>query len=532
MGDSEAGIEAGKTSAGFQCRTVVGPAVVTIHGEEPFAVTQIVLLGDEASGMLLCFDAVRTEPVVVRVGWQTDDDWTGVFEGRPIASWSIATGQRELTVRPLEPADASWLSDMPMEALPVPMLAALVRTIRILEVQDREPFNLEDCEPVEYVVAFVSIESGLVFGLGYWFGFSDILDESKEVFWRQDGAWQEAVPSNSPRWSALAPGPELSLSSQGETWRVRSIHRGMVEMFIAVFDDGGPISSTAALIANVDLETRDMGASDLPVGMADLMLEMHRVKGGHPDDVLIRFCMGTAFVGADTVLSMVLEFDRFRFGDDETRLPSGAWVPVIETSPQPRWPGTNRANFPGPFDLRGSELFRAFTSRSGYPAYHFASVFATSDDALYVGLDAVYRGADLQNQCVASLRGRMSPTSPIEWVQMWLDAYPEITISKVLAPPPRSVEEAIAREHALMATGRERPLAPLPPMEPAPAAVSGPGAAEMIDELDNMMDELGERGAIRAMLESAGVIHLNPHLHAWLDGGPPPSDDSDGIIWG
>ena len=126
----------------------------------------------------------------------------------------------------------------------------------------------------------------------------------------------------------------------------------------------------------------------------------------------------------------------------------------------------------------------------------------------------------------------MSPTSPIEWVQMWLDAYPEITISKVLAPPPTSIEEAIAREHALMATGRDRPLTPLPPMEPAPAAVSGSGVAEMIDELDDMMDELGERGAIRAMLESTGVMHLNPHLHEWLDGGPPPGDDSDGIIWG
>ncbi|NQW73366.1 MAG: hypothetical protein HQ453_11590 [Actinobacteria bacterium] len=164
--------------------------------------------------------------------------------------------------------------------------------------------------------------------------------------------------------------------------------------------------------------------------------------------------------------------------------------------------------------------------------YHFASIFATNDDALYIGLDAVHRGADLQNQYVASLRGRMSPTSPIEWARMWLDAYPEITISKVLAPPPTSIEEAIAREHALMAVGRDRPLTPLPPMEPAPAAKSGSVVAEMIDELDDMMDELGERGAIRAMLESTGVMHLNPHLHEWLDGGPPPGDDSDGIIWG
>lgn len=126
----------------------------------------------------------------------------------------------------------------------------------------------------------------------------------------------------------------------------------------------------------------------------------------------------------------------------------------------------------------------------------------------------------------------MSPATPIEWVRMWLDAYPEITISKVLAPPPPSVEGAIAREHALMATGRERPLAPLPPMEPRPSAAGGSGAAHVIDELDDMMDELGERDAIRAMLESAGVMHLNPHLHGWLDGGPPPIDDTDGIIWG
>jgi hypothetical protein len=49
---------------------------------------------------------------------------------------------------------------------------------------------------------------------------------------------------------------------------------------------------------------------------------------------------------------------------------------------------------------------------------------------------------------------------------------------------------------------------------------------------DATLTELGERGAVRAMLESAGVMHLNPHLHAWLDGGPPPSDDTDGIIWG
>jgi hypothetical protein len=115
---------------------------------------------------------------------------------------------------------------------------------------------------------------------------------------------------------------------------------------------------------------------------------------------------------------------------------------------------------------------------------------------------------------------------------MWLDPFPEITISKLLVPPPPSVEDAIAREHALMATGRDRPLAPLPPMEPGPAAVSGSGGADVIDDVDEMMDELGERGAVRAMLESAGVMHLNPHLHAWLDGGPPPSDDTDGIIWG
>ena len=532
MGNSDAGIEAGQASAGFQCRSVAGPAVVTIDGDEPFAVTQVVLLGDEASGMLLCFDAVRTEPVVVRVGQETDDVWIGVFEGRPVESWWITTGQRVLDVRLLEPADASWLSDMPMEELPVPMLAALVRTIRLLELQDREPFNLEDCEPVEYVVAFVSIESGLVFALGYWFGFSTTLDESTEVFWREDGAWQDAVPRNSLRWSALAPGPELSLSAQGETWRVRSIHRGMVETFIKVFDEGCPISSTAALIATVDLETRDIGAHDLPAGMADLMLEMHSVKGGHPDDVLVRFCEGTAFVDADTALSMVLEFDRFRFGDDETPPPSGATVPPIDTSLPQRRSGTNRANFPGPFDLRRSELFRAFTAGGRGPVYHFASIFATSDDALYIGLDAVNRGADLQSQFVASLRRRMSPATPIEWVRMWLDGHSEITISKILAPPPPSVEDAIAREHALMATGRDRPLAPLPPMEPGPAAMSGSREAEMIDELDDMMDELGERDAIRAMLESAGVMHLNPHLHEWLDGGPPPIDDADGIIWG
>lgn len=246
--------------------------------------------------------------------------------------------------------------------------------------------------------------------------------------------------------------------------------------------------------------------------MADLMLKLHWNKGGSPDAVLVRFCEGTAFVDADTVLCMVLDFDRFRFGDDETHLPSHAGVPAIKTPVLQRSSGTNRANFPGPFDLRRSELFRAFTAGGRGPVYHFASVFATNDDALYIGLDAVYRGADLQNQYVASLRGQMSPTSSIEWARMWLDSYPEITISKVLAPAP--------------------PLAPLPPMEHGPAAVSGSGAAEMIDELDNMMDELGERGAIRAMLESAGVMHLNPHLHAWLDGGPPPSDDSDGIIWG
>jgi hypothetical protein len=98
---------------------------------------------------------------------------------------------------------------------------------------------------------------------------------------------------------------------------------------------------------------------------------------------------------------------------------------------------------PGPFDLRGSELFRAFTSKPGYPAYHFASVFATSDDALYVGLDAVHRGADLDNEFVASLRRRMSPTSQMEWVRMWLDPFPEITISKILVPPPSDDTDGI-----------------------------------------------------------------------------------------
>ena len=106
----------------------------------------------------------------------------------------------------------------------------------------------------------------------------------------------------------------------------------MLETFIEVFDEGGPISSTAALIATVDLETRDIGAHDLPAGMADRMLEVHWETGGHPDDVLVRFCEGTAFLDADSVLSMVLEFDRFRFVDHETPPPSGAGVPAVETS--------------------------------------------------------------------------------------------------------------------------------------------------------------------------------------------------------
>ncbi len=532
MSRSDVHLGAGRERAGSPGLVVAAPTVVSIDGCPPFAVTRIWAMPDERFTCLATFDAVGREPFAARVRLDDLDALWDEFADHPRGVWSLETSCGEVTIRHLVPSDAAWLSDMPMDELPVPMLAALVQALHMVELEDLEPFSLEDCEPVEFVGAFVSIESGLVFGLGSWFGPSSTLHEATKVFWREGGEWREGVPRASTRWSALAPGPELSLSAQGETWRVRSIDRGMVKTFIAVFDDGRPMSSTAALVATVDLETRDMGAHDLPAGMADLMLELHWNKGGSPDDVLVRFCEGTAFVDADTVLCMVLDFDRFRFGDDETRLPSGAGVPVIETSPQPRWPGTNRANFPGPFDLRGSELFRAFTSRSGYPAYHFASVFATSDDALYVGLDAVHRGADLDNEFVASLRRRMSPTSPMEWVRMWLDPFPEITISKILVPPPPSVEDAIAREHALMATGRERPLAPLPPMEPAPAAVSGSGGAEMIDEVDDMMDELGERDAVRAMLESAGVMHLNPHLHAWLDGGPPPSDDTDGIIWG
>ena len=532
MNDSNVGGPVCLDALGDRGAVISVPAAVAIDGCPPFAVTRIWAMPDELFTCLATFDAVGREPFAARVRLDDLDALWDEFADHPRGVWSLETSCGEVTIRHLVPSDAAWLSDMPMDELPVPMLAALVQALHMVELEDLEPFRLEDCEPVEFVGAFVSIESGLVFGLGFWFGPSSTLHEATKVFWREGGEWQEGVPRASTRWSALAPGPELSLSSQGETWRVRSIHRGMLETFIEVFDEGGPISSTAALIATVDLETRDIGAHDLPAGMADRMLEMHRVKGGHPDDVLVRFCEGTAFLDADSVLSMVLEFDRFRFGDDEARLPRRAAVQAIETSSPSRWPGTNRANFPGPFDLRGSELFRAFTSKPGYPAYHFASVFATSDDALYVGLDAVHRGADLDNEFVASLRRRMSPTSPMEWVRMWLDPFPEITISKILVPPPPSVEDAIAREHALMATGRDRPLAPLPPMEPGPAAVSGSGGADVIDDVDDMMDELGERGAVRAMLESAGVMHLNPHLHAWLDGGPPPSDDTDGIIWG
>ena len=39
-----------------------------------------------------------------------------------------------------------------------------------------------------------------------------------------------------------------------------------------------------------------------------------------------------------------------------------------------------------------------------------------------------------------------------------------------------------------------------------------------------------DRGVVLERLQ-AGVLHLNPHLHEGLDGGPPPSDDMDGIIW-
>jgi len=523
---------AGRESAGISGLVVAVPAVVGIDGSPSFAVTRILAIPDELFTCLATFDAVSREPFATRVRLDDIDRLWDEFASHPRGVWSLETSCGVVTIRHLVPSDAAWLSHMGMDELPGAMLGALVQALHLVEVEDLEPFSIEDCEPVEFVGAFVSIESGLVFGLGFWFGSSPTLHEATKVFWREGGEWREGVPRASTRWSALAPGPELSLSAQGETWRVRSIDRGMVKTFIAVFDDGGPISSTAALVATVDLENRDMGAHDLPAGMADLMLEVHWNKGGSPDDVLVRFCEGTAFVDADTVLCMVLDFDRFRFGDDETRLPSHAGVPAIETPLLQRSSGTNRANFPGPFDLRRSELFRSFTAGGRGPVYPFASIFATNDDALYIGLDAVHRGADLQNQYVASLRGRMSPTSPIEWARMWLDAYPEITISKVLAPPPTSIEEAIAREHALMAVGRDRLLTPLPPMEPAPAAKSGSVVAEMIDELDDMMDELGERGAIRAMLESTGVMHLNPHLHEWLDGGPPPGDDSDGIIWG
>lgn len=76
---------------------------------------------------------------------------------------------------------------MAMDELPVAMLGALVQALHMVELEDLEPFSLEDCEPVEFVGAFVSIESGLVFGLGFWFGPSPTLHEATKVFWRESG---------------------------------------------------------------------------------------------------------------------------------------------------------------------------------------------------------------------------------------------------------------------------------------------------------------------------------------------------------
>lgn len=211
-------------------REVFGVGVVET-GAERFAVVGIDARVDADLRVRLRFRAARHEP---------DDVWltgTAVFD--TVGFTAMTTDEVPVTVRPLESADAQWLTHYQLPDLSREQLETIARAYAATEAVDDGGVWDEREEPVETMTLDIPGE-GLGTGVLIYlvtppYGDGDLDGDDTVWLARQRGAWVEAA--------------ELTEGDTADPVE-HAVHREMAETVIEVVDAGRIVTPAAAALAS------------------------------------------------------------------------------------------------------------------------------------------------------------------------------------------------------------------------------------------------------------------------------------------
>lgn len=159
-----------------------------MDGEKPVAISAAWYVGSSERQVLVA-DCIRQPGRVLRLpaGWEHPKDSTSIINDSFGDRWHI---------RPLERADASWLTDLDIDDLPVSSLEAIIKTIVDME-NENEGWPYEICEGWEADFVYLDSDGALRHEVQMSRGV--VIARS----WRVAGQWMSETGISSPKGSRL-----------------------------------------------------------------------------------------------------------------------------------------------------------------------------------------------------------------------------------------------------------------------------------------------------------------------------------------
>jgi hypothetical protein len=275
---------------------VAGVAVVEIPGEDPFAVAAIQLHVEADGEVRARMESVLREPFDVSLG--IGQVANPLREFTAASTITLNTPSGPITVRPVQPADTSWLSTAGVEDLPVAGLEQLVRAIHQVEADnDGGPwtlYNPQTDDEVEFFRSCVSEEDGVT-TLAYAAGYTEEDAWGNPTWqWRANRAWCSEKPDVD--WDYWYP-----------------VRKPCVDMMVETFDSGQWISDDAAYVASLNPE-RDFTIHNLQPQLLRRLNELLQSDGIKSVDAevvpwLESFADGTLYADPIMAFRLIVELD-------------------------------------------------------------------------------------------------------------------------------------------------------------------------------------------------------------------------------